>query len=323
MQTQGAETPQPEGVSVKEQVNRLLIEEPELTKAQIARETGISASTLTEYLKGTYRGNIASVETKLVRYLRARRSRDREKLVAVDRADFFEGDSSSWMLEVYERAQGLGMLGLIAAAPGLGKTTTAREYQRLSSNVWIATCAPFTQGDNPALKVLMDAVGASTVGTAGQAYATAIMRKLDRSQGLVIIDEAHHLATKALDSIRCIFDQTNVGIVFVGSIELATKTSKMPQLHSRITFRADITGPTTGDLLALLDAHGITDERMREFIASVARRPGALRSASRLIELARSMAKRATKPMSLRYLELAWSAIAPGAVAESSDKEVA
>lgn len=308
------------GVTIREQILQLLQDNPDLTKAQLARETGISSSAITEYSHGTYKGNNANVERKLVKYLRARRYREREQLTAAETPEFFEGDSAVEILGVLERAQSLGLLGQVCTVPGIGKTTTASEHAGRSTNVWVATCAPYVAAENAALKTIMLAVGASAQGNASLSYADAIKRCLRRSQGLLIVDEAHHLSGKALDSIRTIYDDTRVGIVYMGAPELAVKTARMGQLSSRFSARADIMSPSIGDVNALLDAWEIIEDKQRTFVAGLAKRPGALRTASRVLELATSLAKRAQKPRTLKHVEMAWESLAPQT---ASDKDAA
>ena len=53
------------------------------------------------------------------------------------------------------------------------------------------------------------------------ALSDRIVRKLEATRGLLIIDEAQHLKTTTLDQVRSIFDAAHVGIVLAGNKELA------------------------------------------------------------------------------------------------------
>lgn len=288
-------------------------------QAQIARETDIGTATLNQYLKGSYKARTERLDRKLAKWLRSQAQRARTRLEAVEPPDFFEGHSAALIIEIFERAQSLGLIGLVSGVPGIGKTTSAEEYRARSANVWIATCSTYTKGVNTLLQMLAETLGVSAKGTSGKGYADAIVRRVERSQGLLIVDEAHNADVAALDALRSLHDRTKVGLVLMGSRDLAVRAARMPQLASRFSMRADIKSPNEDDIVSLLNAWMITDSKQRDFLWMIAKQPGHLRAASRVLEMAASAAKRSGKPMTIRQQQEAWAVLSPTTVTDGEE----
>jgi len=64
------------------------------------------------------------------------------------------------------------------------------------------------------------------------------------------------------------------------------KGEALDRVHSRIGARVHSKGATRQDIAALLDAWGITDRSARAQVGEIARRPGALRAATKAIRTA-------------------------------------
>ncbi|EIR0837406.1 AAA family ATPase, partial [Salmonella enterica] len=69
------------------------------------------------------------------------------------------------------------------------------------------------------------------------ALSRAIRRKLTGTKGLVIVDEADHLAIDGLEQLRAIQDATGVGMVLIGNpqgLSRASRHNDLVRLFSRI-----------------------------------------------------------------------------------------
>jgi DNA transposition AAA+ family ATPase len=276
-------------------------EEGEVTQAQVAAESGISRTALSQYLRGSYPGDSAAVEAKLERWLNARGEQQTLQELIPESPRFFATRSAGDMMKLLRIAQSLEDMALIAGVPGVGKSTSCREYQRLAPNVWIATMASHTTGVVPVLKEICDAVGGGKAPSAN-GLAREISRKIQGRQGLLVIDECHHISVPALDAIRSLHDATGVGVALVGAPLLSGKVERMFQLHSRIGLPLYLLNPLKEDVDALLDAWCIQDKAMRRELVKIAGDPGALRSVTKVLRLATSLARGATEALQLAHI---------------------
>jgi DNA transposition AAA+ family ATPase len=131
------------------------------------------------------------------------------------------------------------------------------------------------------------------------------MRELRRRQepsalhrdapGLFVLDEANHLSDAGMDVVRDIYDESEIGLVLLGNVELQIRlkrganrwTSGHLPLLGRMTCRMDLEEVTPEDLAAFADHHGL-DGPARNFLATVARR-GGLRTVNAVLRNARAL----------------------------------
>lgn len=262
-----------------------------LSQAAVARETGISPSALNQRLKGSYRGDNAAVDAKLQRWLdsvRERRSADAQMPQA---PAWVATPSARRIRSALSYAQIAGDIAAIYGGAGVGKTSTAHEYQGQAPNVWIATMTPATAVVGAALERIALSLGLRPTGRASRIEAD-IIERLRGTQGLLIIDEAQHLAPRALEAIRSLQDATGVGVAILGNQVVYTQLTGgnrsigFAQLFSRIGKRVSLNRPTDGDVDVLADAWGVTDKASIRLLREIARKPGALRAVTKSMRLA-------------------------------------
>lgn len=285
---------------VRERVSALLADGA-LAQGTAAREAGISASALSQYLSGKYRGDVAAVEGKLARWLDARGERAEVRELVPEAPAFVETRSARDMMTCLRIAQSLEEMTSIAGVPGVGKSTTCREFRRRVPNVWIVTLASHTVGVVPVLKEICEAVGGGKA-TGANGLAREVVRKIRGTRGLLIIDECHHATAAALDAIRALHDATGVGVALVGAPEMSGKIERMSQLHSRIGLPLYLLKALREDVEALLDAWAVRDAATRRDLASIAKRPGALRSVTKVLRLATSLARGTNGQLQLPHI---------------------
>lgn len=81
-----------------------------------------------------------------------------------------------------------------------------------------------------------------------------ILDKKDYYQ-LIIIDEAERLNVVSLEILRAIYDQLNVGFIFIGMPGLEKKLSRYPQLYSRIGFAHEYKVLSKEEMIFMLQHH--------------------------------------------------------------------
>jgi DNA transposition AAA+ family ATPase len=274
-------------VSLPVLVQRAMDEEG-LTQKLAAAKIDIGVSVFNQWRQGKYRGDIAAVDTKVRVWLQSRGDRVALRHMQQPAPEFFLSDTADQVRTRLNYAQSLRDIATVVGASGAGKTSTVRQYARDNSNVWIATMTPaMGMADRilPALHVIASEVGAVTSNRA-QKLLQSICDRVRHTDGLIVIDEAHHLNISALDAIRSIHDDTDVGLALVGGIELAAKIQKMPQLHSRVGLRLHVTKVTRRDVDAQLDAWKITNADSRKLLHLLATRAGGLRKITKTLKLA-------------------------------------
>ncbi|MFZ5059001.1 AAA family ATPase, partial [Klebsiella pneumoniae] len=84
--------------------------------------------------------------------------------------------------------------------------------------------------------------------------ARALRRRLDGTQGLIIIDEADHLGAEALEELRLLQEATRVGLVLMGNHRVysnmtgGNRTVEFARLFSRIAKRVAINKTKKADV---------------------------------------------------------------------------
>lgn len=296
------------GSKLRLDIMALVQEDPDLTQERVASEAGISATALSLWINNRYASDPTSLERKLRTWLDARSDRAKVEALAPVAPRFYESQTARELMDALRYAQSLEDIVTLMGVPGIGKSTVCEEYQRRSPNVWLASLASHTTGVVPVLKRLAKAVGAGG-GTGASGLAESIAERITGRRGLLIVDEVHHASLQSLDAIRALHDDTGTAIALVGSIDLAVKIERMPQLRSRLGIRLFRRGVLKSDVTALLDAWDVTDRAQRRYLTEIAERPGALRSVTKTLRLASVMAAGASQAVTIDHLEAAGSTL--------------
>lgn len=224
---------------------------------------------------------------------------------------WIETPTASRILGALAFAQATADVALIYGGAGLGKTCTARHYAATGANAWHATMTPATAGVVPALEEVCATIGIP-VRNGAAALHRAIVERVTGRDGLLIIDEAQHLAPAALDQLRGIHDAAGVGLALLGSREVFARLTggdcavTLDRLRSRVGKRLQLTSATRGDVATMLDAWGITDPASADVLAEVGTKAGGLRGLAKTLRLATLRASTAKRPVSVADVRAAW-----------------
>ena len=287
---------------------RSVISHKRLSQAVIAAEAGLSPTALSLFLNDKYRGDVDEVDAKLTRWLATCGERAQAQAAVPEPPQFFASDTAREITNVFKYAQTLYDMVTIAGVPGIGKSTTCKEYRRRHPNVWVAEAAAHTTGVVPVLRLICDSVGGGAASGAS-GLAREIASRVAKKRGLLILDEAHHVDLKALDAVRALHDSTGLAVALVGGPELLVKLEKMPQLYSRLGMRLIRPRVQAGDVAAQLDAWGITGRAERQCLTKLADGPGALRRVDKTIRLAGMLARESAAGMTLQHIQDAASTL--------------
>ncbi|MBX9698604.1 MAG: AAA family ATPase [Acetobacteraceae bacterium] len=303
---------------VRQDVLALLAAEG-LTKAAAARDAGIHEATFNAFVNGTYQGDNRRIAASCLRWMRARRDRQRQRATLPAAPAHVETPTAAAITEVLGYAQAAGDMVVVSGPPGIGKTSAACAYAKATPNVWKITGHPMLHAPKPAMEELARMLGMPG-SSAIQSLHRAVVHKVRGTGGLIIVDEANHLGAVTLDQLRAIHDEAGVGLALLGNattlvrIEGGARAAEFAQLFSRVGMRLtsarDHRARLPGDVEAYLDAWGVEDAGARKLLGAIGRKPGALRNVKKALQLAHMVARSETGILTAEHVQLAWRRLA-------------
>ncbi|MNF28243.1 hypothetical protein D3C84_89140 [compost metagenome] len=302
--------------SVIDRVNNALVGDSELTQVQVAKQAGMSEAVLSALMAGTYKGNVERNLAKLGKWLKTRaESSKTQGLVRGPKDGWLPLPTAVRIQNVMKKAQGLRAWGLVYKGAGVGKTTTARHYQSENSNVWIFTADPFRNNEMAVLQGLCAQLKIDNQGLTRARMSEEIVKRVEGTNGLLIIDEAQYLSERILNGIRVLTDD-RIGVVLLGNDVVKTRMSAprtavdMNPVWSRVISCLEL--PTVGreDIANYLKVWDIEDQEVVRFACDkIPQSVGALRSLYRLLQVATSIATSTSQTLSLIHIKAAWNHI--------------
>lgn len=274
-----------------------LLEEKGMTQAEIARQTGISAGALSAYLNGSYAGNQESIKHALERFLVAQ---EKKTAVFVEAPQFIEIPTAKKVFAALDMAKILPTMVTVYGASGVGKTKACQEYKKLNKNVWLITASPARATISAILYELALEIGINDAPRRKDRLSRMITKKLTGTQGLVIIDESDHLPYDALEELRIIQEEAEVGFALIGNDKVYTRIQggvnqahEYARLWSRIGNHCGLKASTKGDIKAIASAWGldINDKDLMTVLFDIGGKAGGLRALTQYLRLAGMTAK--------------------------------
>lgn len=302
----------PDGAGLRDQVRAVFDADRRVTQARVAKETGLSATTISQWLGGTYPGDNAAVEAKVSRWVSQYQDARATQTGMPQAPSYVSTPSAERVIAALGYAQMAGDIAVVYGGAGLGKTTAIRRYAGAALNCWVATMTPASASVVTALEEIAEAVGASAASGGAAKLHRGIARKVAGTGGLLVIDEAQHLSVAALDQIRSIHDATGIGIALVGNEAVyarmtgGNRAAYLDRLYSRIGKRVRLTQSTQGDVEALLRAWSIDEAECRGQLVEIARKPGGLRGLTKVLRLASMHAASGQRGICCGDVRAAW-----------------
>lgn len=205
--------------------------------------------------------------------------------------EFVETPTSERISSALAYAKANRDMAVIYGGPGVGKTRTIREFVSLYENVWVVTATPATSGVVPCLEEVADALGLKEPSGGARRLSRSIRTRVELIEGLLIVDEAQHLTTSAIEELRSIHDACGLAIAFVGNETVyarmgGARSAQFAQLASRLGLRVPFIRPDERDVRAIARAWAVADETAIATLVRVACQPGALRGVVKVLRLA-------------------------------------
>lgn len=213
-------------------------DETKKSQRTIARELGISDGLVSAFLSGSYK-TPHTIIPKVEALVEVKEKRQ----VAPREPGFAETTISKMVMNAISYCHLQGKTAVVYGDAGIGKTMAIREYLKensLAIGITVSPCYASITGVN---ELIAEQLGVRER-VARKIY-SEIIGKLRGSGRVLVIDEAQHLTVRTLNHLRCISDESGVGIALVGNDEVYTKMkgsgrADFAQLFSRIGMRKQV-----------------------------------------------------------------------------------
>lgn len=282
--------------SLRTLVSEALDNDPRLSQAQIAREIGrgVSSGTLSSWLQGKYPDGQNSKVDALINTWWENYTERRSRAGLPDAPPWVATPTAAKIASGLRYAQ-LGQDIVVIVGPaGVSKSATCQHYSTIAPMVIHVEMSPSSKGVLTSLRKIAAAMGLRDVACTAYALHEAIVSRLRNTNGLLIVDEAQHLNTEALNEIRCIHDASIVGLALVGNEFVLTRMTGgnraafLGPLHSRIGKSIVLKHPSETDIDMLVDAWKLADASCRAQARAIAKQSGGLRVLTKVMRLAAS-----------------------------------
>lgn len=227
-------------MSVEEAIEAIQIYKKESGKTQavIAKELDVSSGLLSSFLAGTYK-----TPHTLVPKVEQLLNIAEQKEIAPVEPDFVPTTVSDMVINAISYCHIQGKIAVIYGDAGVGKTMAINEYCKKNPLAIKITVAPSYSSMSGVNELLAEKLGVRER-VSRKIYAE-IIAKLKGSGRVIVIDEAQHLTVRTLNHIRCLADESAIGIALIGNDEVYTKMkgsgrADFAQLFSRIGMRKQV-----------------------------------------------------------------------------------
>ena len=230
---------------------RELMEIKNFSMTYVSTATGLAKSTISMWLNGNYAGKNDKVTDAINNFIQ----RERERSVDND-LPFVNISIVKYVSEIARLCHTQGKIGVCVGRAGLGKTVAVKRYTKeFLDSILIESDSGYTA--KSLLKEIHRRLGLSGKGSVYDLMGE-VVRKLNQSGRLLIIDEAENLPYRALEITRRIHDKTGVGVLLIGRgillENLKGYNNQYDQLYSRVKYTKMIDGLLVQDVVNILKA---------------------------------------------------------------------
>lgn len=252
-----------------------------MSYTQIARAMGIGGSTLSEWRKGAYTGDVENICVRVEDFLNRHKNEIRRIDFSVEtsikkRVYYVINTIQKYVSSnVANRLLESAKIGYIFGRAGLGKTHAIREYIKEYKGRGILVTAESGITAVGLIKRIARELKLDDSGNA-ETVKTRIRDAIKFSETIIIIDEGEHLKPSVIDLVRSIADQTGVGVVIAGTESLKSLIFSQKKQYEYLYSRAvvnmtlkDLTLEDTGDIVRAFlknDVELYSEKELQELI---------------------------------------------------------
>jgi DNA transposition AAA+ family ATPase len=286
-----------------------------LSQADAAKSISVSPGTLNQVLAGKYKGKTARIEEKMSRALEHSDRRAQRPL----KPPIVETSVYQRVVKALQMAQDEGCMAAILGPSQVGKTSAAKHYcADEPETIYVVLHPNGHNGRQRSVRPLMMKVAEALHITLAQSagndeWLEMVGAKLRGSNRLVIIDQADLADENILQTLRTIWDLSQVGMVLLGTTDLldSIRRKNSPTLNQvlrRIAYCEVVDGLTEEDAEKMLESFKLDDTSI------LTAHDGAHGIAGRLalgIAGAQRLAKETGKPLDSKVIGRAFSKLMP------------
>lgn len=226
----------------------------DVVQSTLAKRISKSPATLSQYLKGEYKGNVENLENDLRKYLKlvnAKKSNKKLKL------GFEKTSVATKIIKIALMCQYNGDLAVCYGSSGLGKTTTL-EYLKKEYSGIILVDPDENATPRAILKQIADGLKLGFYDLMPEDFMANIVKKLKKSEYLIIVDEAENLKPDVFRTLRKIHDRCkgSCGLLFIGTERLRTnlekKKGEFDYVLNRVSLKIKLSQLNKGDVKLLV-----------------------------------------------------------------------
>ena len=232
---------------------REMMENKNISMANVATATGIAKSTISMWLNNNYNGNNDKVMDVINNFIK----REKECFIN-DELPIVDISIIKYISEIARLCHTKGKIGVCVGRAGLGKTVAVKVYIKTAlDSILIESDSGYTA--KSLLKEIHRRLALSGKGSVYDLMGE-VVNKLNQSGRLLIIDEAENLPYRALEITRRIHDKTGVGVLLIGRNILFENlrgfNNQYDQLYSRVKYHKLLDRLLIQDVVKILESAG-------------------------------------------------------------------
>ncbi|MDP4176283.1 MAG: AAA family ATPase [Bacteroidota bacterium] len=232
----------------------LLVSKGEIKSLNLAAQAmGISGSRLSQFLSGSYKGNIQETTEIVGNYIQL----VGERKSIVEKVDFVMTKNAKKVLDLARLIHIEKGLGVLTGRAGLGKSMALQRYKAGHKDViYLEVNTTFSA------KILLSKIcqqcGLISKGHLNYLLDSIIDRLKDTGR-LLIVDQAEYLPDKALDILRTIHDEAGIGLLLAGLPRLLNNIKGiggiLEQIYTRVDTACELTKLEDEDIKNLIHSY--------------------------------------------------------------------
>ena len=221
-------------------------EENNISYAKIAKAINIGSSTLSEYRKGTYTGDVKALTEKVEAFLERHKKKMRRIDFSVDtevkKRIFYAAEvienyvASNVMTQTIDSAK----IAYIYGRAGIGKTHALMEWAKQYKGRALFITAETGITVVGLIKKIARELRIDANGNNTESIKQRIKDSVKFTETIIVIDEGEHLKPSIIDIVRSLADQTAIGIIIAGTEALKSKIYSQTKGYEYLYSRAVI-----------------------------------------------------------------------------------